>query len=270
MAKQRTGSLGKSDYGRWIDSLLKSLPKHTGSGQPKHERLSSALRDIIYGRRVIAHDRLPPERVLAAGLGMSVGTVQKSLETLSQEGLIVRELGRGTFVSAHRLSFAGTWHFRFVRPGETEILPVRTTLVARRLIHRKGPWSEALGPDPEGYVRLTRRIMAGDEFMCFNRTWLPATSCRALLDVPAAEIAGENLRVTLGERFNLPLANAVQFVRADTLEPATCRQFGLPEGTTGLIMDVTGYTNGERPVFFASIATRPGPLSMVQSLLRAH
>lgn len=88
--------------------------------------------------------------------------------------------------------------------------------------------------------------------------------------MPAGEIAGENLRVTLGERFNLPLANAVQLVRADVMEPAVCRQFDLPEGTVGLIMDVTGYTLGERPVFFASIITKPGPLRMVQSLLRAH
>jgi DNA-binding GntR family transcriptional regulator len=147
---------------------------------------------MIRDRRIAPNDRLPPERVLAAGLNVSLGTIQKALEALVLDGFVVRELGRGSFVSEYRESFSGPWHHRFVRPGDSTVLPVRTSLVYRRIVRRRGPWSDALGSDPGGYVCIARRVSAGDEVMCFTRTWLPAEHCLGLLDIPAGEIVGEN------------------------------------------------------------------------------
>jgi GntR family transcriptional regulator len=44
---------------------------------------------------------LPSEPEIAAGLGVSPGTVRKALDEMSSESLLVRRQGRGTFVARH-------------------------------------------------------------------------------------------------------------------------------------------------------------------------
>jgi GntR family transcriptional regulator len=44
---------------------------------------------------------LPSEPEIAAGLGVSPGTVRKALDEMSAESLLVRRQGRGTFVASH-------------------------------------------------------------------------------------------------------------------------------------------------------------------------
>ena len=44
---------------------------------------------------------LPSEPEIAAGLGVSPGTVRKALDEMSSESLLVRRQGRGTFVASH-------------------------------------------------------------------------------------------------------------------------------------------------------------------------
>src|SRR5689334_10396174 len=44
--------------------------------------------------------RLPPERSLAADQGLARNTLRQALAALEQKGLIVRQVGRGTFVRA--------------------------------------------------------------------------------------------------------------------------------------------------------------------------
>lgn len=56
------------------------------------------LRAWLANRGPGADPRLPPERELAATLGVSRGTLRKALAELEAEGLIWRHVGRGTFV----------------------------------------------------------------------------------------------------------------------------------------------------------------------------
>ena len=44
--------------------------------------------------------RLPPERSMAAEHGLARNTLRQALAALEQRGLIVRQVGRGTFVKA--------------------------------------------------------------------------------------------------------------------------------------------------------------------------
>lgn len=44
---------------------------------------------------------LPSEPEIAAGLGVSPGTVRKALDEMSAESLVIRRQGRGTFVARH-------------------------------------------------------------------------------------------------------------------------------------------------------------------------
>ena len=58
----------------------------------------AALRERLAPGRARPGDRLPPEKQLAEGLGISRGTLRLALERLEANGEIVRRQGSGTFV----------------------------------------------------------------------------------------------------------------------------------------------------------------------------
>ncbi len=58
----------------------------------------AALRERLAPGRARPGDRLPPEKQLAEGLGVSRGTLRLALERLESNGEIVRRQGSGTYV----------------------------------------------------------------------------------------------------------------------------------------------------------------------------
>ncbi len=78
-------------------------------------QVSDYVREKIYSKEWGVDDRIPSEHELMDMFGLSRGTVQKGLKILVDEGLLVQQRGRGTFVtqpvmarpsSSYLLSFA--------------------------------------------------------------------------------------------------------------------------------------------------------------------
>lgn len=57
------------------------------------------IRDIAAGR-LVEGQRLPPEREMAAGLGVSVGTLRAALADLTAKGMLSRVQGSGNYIRA--------------------------------------------------------------------------------------------------------------------------------------------------------------------------
>ncbi|SHH95443.1 GntR family transcriptional regulator [Marivita hallyeonensis] len=67
---------------------------------PKYVQISELLIRDIQAGRLVDGERLPPERDMAARLGISVGTLRKSLDELTGLGLLERVQGSGNYVCA--------------------------------------------------------------------------------------------------------------------------------------------------------------------------
>lgn len=84
-----------------------SLNLESPSSQPLYERLRNALRQEVERGVLRPGDRLPSFAELRTRYGIHKATVERAHLMLEQEGLVVREQGRGTFV-AHRAPATGT------------------------------------------------------------------------------------------------------------------------------------------------------------------
>ncbi|HNW34646.1 MAG TPA: GntR family transcriptional regulator [Candidatus Ozemobacteraceae bacterium] len=71
-----------------------------GRGLPVYRQLIENIRQLIRERKLLAGDRLPPERELARHLDLARGTVKKAYEELAHERVLTITQGRGTFVAA--------------------------------------------------------------------------------------------------------------------------------------------------------------------------
>ena len=96
-------------------------------GTPGFRPLYRQVYDYLVARIVNgtwkAGEALPSEQALAAELGVSQGTVRKSLDVLALEKLIERRQGKGTFVAEHTQERALFRFFRLARPEGERVTP---------------------------------------------------------------------------------------------------------------------------------------------------
>jgi GntR family transcriptional regulator/MocR family aminotransferase len=84
-----------------VDSQRGELPPielDRASGLPLSRQIAGAIRSAVSGGALRSGDRLPAERSLCRALGVDRMTVARAYEELASEGLVVREVGRGSFV----------------------------------------------------------------------------------------------------------------------------------------------------------------------------
>ena len=84
-------------------------------GVPLHALVADYVREHVYTKQWGVDEPIPSEMELASMLGLSRGTVKKGVRQLVNEGLLVQQRGRGTYVtkpvmarpaSGHLMSFA--------------------------------------------------------------------------------------------------------------------------------------------------------------------
>ena len=78
--------------------------------------LADAIADAVQAGRLAPGDRLPPQRDLAIALGIAVTTITRAYAEAERRGLVIGEVGRGTFVRAPAF---GSRHER--EPGAVDL-----------------------------------------------------------------------------------------------------------------------------------------------------
>ena len=221
----------------------------------KLERIFDTVIARIESGALREGDRLPSEEQLAASLRASVGTVQKALQQLAHRGLIVREHGRGTFVSGGKLGPADVRFLRF-RNTRGEDLPLYLHVLSVKSVRLKGPWAEFLAT-PGPFIRIERMINVGGEFDLFSEFFLPESEFAALRKLDAKALERISLRDLLKQQFSVPTLRADQFVRFEVLPARVCDKLGLSHGVTGFVMEMRGYTLRDRPLYFQKVSAGP-------------
>lgn len=78
------------------------VPHYGDQTQPVYLMIANALEQDIESGRLAAGDRLPTLKDLAEALSVTPGTVGRAYDEAAKRGLVVGEVGRGTFVKQQR------------------------------------------------------------------------------------------------------------------------------------------------------------------------
>jgi GntR family transcriptional regulator len=186
-----SGLIARQFYSRATDRL------------PLYRRLHETIEELIREGKLQPGTQMPPEQHLASSLGISLGTVQKGLQSLSSKRLIVREHGRGTFVSPARHSLTELRLFRFLDRASETLLPVYATILERQLVQPDPELMSIFGHDPEGYVRLTRLVDVDGLLSCLSEIYLPASLFGRVMQMPKSDFDDVNLNRLFAERLNI-------------------------------------------------------------------
>lgn len=220
----------------------------------KHRRLYLAVNDAIGDGSLAAGDRIPPELDLARRVGVSLGTAQRALGRLAADGLIERRQGLGSFVADRRIAEEELWQFRFLAArGDAHYLPVVVKVHDVRTETRDGPWSQALGTDPEGFVLIERLVEVGGRFSLASRLWLPAGRFGEILRSGLRDVNLTNIKLLLRRRFGASTAAVEQVLGFATIGADAAGRLEVPAGTPAVRLDVTGFDQNGAAITYHEI-----------------
>src|SRR5580698_7183908 len=78
--------------------MLPRLELDSQSSTPIYRQLYEQMRSAIVAGRMARGERIPPTRDLAQSIGLNRATITAAFDVLEAEGLVRREVGRGSFV----------------------------------------------------------------------------------------------------------------------------------------------------------------------------
>ncbi|NUB45142.1 GntR family transcriptional regulator [Fertoebacter nigrum] len=135
---------------------------------PLYQQISELLiRDIAAGR-LIDGERLPPERDMAAEMGIAVGTLRAALKDLTEKGMLVRVQGSGNYIRAKSDpdSVYALFRLELAAGGG---LPTAQVLSVERLA--KDPGLPEFGTSAEGHRIRRLRFLSG-QVAAIEEIWL--------------------------------------------------------------------------------------------------
>ena len=196
-------------------------------GQSRYAALAGAMRARIVAGEWPPGSAIPAEQTLAAEHGVALGTMRRALELLSEQGLVERVHGRGTFV---RQGLSGAPMLRFFRFGGRDGEAPRSRILARDVLATPTEASQALGTGPgEPALRLKRLRSLDGQPVLYEEIWLPLP-----LFVPLAEGDpagwGELLYPLFAERCGVHVHRAIDTIGFGSLGGGVARTLRLPAG----------------------------------------
>jgi GntR family transcriptional regulator len=223
---------------------------------PKYTSVANTILCAVEMGRWKPGDQLPSETELAEKMRVSLGTVQRALKVLTDQGLVLRHHGRGTFVGSGRAPAEDLRHFRFLKEGSRELLPVVSRVLSIESIRQKGPWAEFLGQE-ESYIRLLRVLNVGGEFELFSEMHLSGEKFKDLLKVKPDELHGVLVRDYLTTHFNTPTLRLEQHLWCGLLPPRVCNLIHVPRNCMGLIWLLLAFTYRDAPAIYQKVYVPP-------------
>jgi GntR family transcriptional regulator len=219
-------------------------------GMAKYAQLRETLCAAIRGGHWKPGSQLPPERELARLTRFSLGTVQRALRDLADEGMVVRTQGSGTYVADGRRAIDAPLYLRFLGgEGEPRFLPLFPKVLSRKRIAERGPWSEWLRQTGADVVRISRRISVNGEFNLFNRFYFNADTFPGIASAPLATLDGANLKQLLAGEINIPVTDMRQRVSFVKFPDEAANAAAVKPGTRGMLLESAALA-GREPLYF--------------------
>ncbi|MFN4129879.1 MAG: GntR family transcriptional regulator [Paracoccaceae bacterium] len=202
---------------------------------PLYLQISELLiRDIAAGR-LIDGERLPPEREMAAGLGIAVGTLRQALQALAAKGLVERIQGSGNYIRAKAdpSSVYALFRIELLSGGG---LPTARVLSVDRL--PKDTALPVFGTSADGHRIRRVRFLSG-VVAAVEEIWLDGAQAERI----AAEDLSESLYLYYRQHLNLWITRAEDRVGLGPLPDWAPAEFPHPPGTA--LPKITRITQGQ-------------------------
>lgn len=202
---------------------------------PVHMQISEMLIREIASGHLSDGERLPPERQMAAGFGIAVGTLRRALLDLTERGLLERVQGSGNYVRA-RPEMQGVYAFFRIELVKGGGLPTAEILAVDTL--EKPANLPSFGTSRRGHrIRRLRRL--GGAPAAVEEIWLDVSRAERL----AADDLSESLYLHYRNALGFHIARADDRVGVGKVPRWAPRAFPLKPGAMAGFVERIGWAD---------------------------
>lgn len=225
-------------------------------GVPRYLRLRNALAGAVAEGRWGPGSQLPAEYELAAASGLSVGTVQRALGMLVDEGILVRRHGAGTFVSRVEAPVEASFlHSQFIDDETGRLLPVYAHVPRRTKAPKPGAWCRHLEGAQVACLERTQSVAR--EFMVHTRLYFDAQRFPGLADTDPRTLDGLSLKDSLSRGLRSHVARFSHWIQVRAFPSEVCRALRARRTCAGTILEIAAYDRSGRVVYFQDFHIPP-------------
>lgn len=223
---------------------------------PKYVQIAEMLiRDIAAGR-LADGARLLPERDMAAGLGIAVGTLRKALDLLAEKQLLERLHGSGNYVRA-RSDVSSIYSFLRIERRQGGGLPTAEVLSIDRLaVPAQSGFASADG------FRFRRLRFMDNVPAAMEEIWLDG----AVTHVVDEAAVSESLYLYYSDVLGVVITSAEDRVNVAPTPDWVDGRFGLSSGDMAGYIERTGRTRTGKVVEFSRTWFDPSQINYVSRL----
>lgn len=216
-------------------------------GAPLYRQAKRALLEAIEDGRCPPGEALPAEPVLAATLGVSIGTLRHAVDELVADHVLVRQQGRGTFVATHS---SDRFLFQFFhvedRDGRRALPQVDLLGFERSRLGDEAAAALALRPGTPG-ICIENLLLLQGRPVVHDRLELPASLFKGLTERRLRDRPGTIYQLYQSD-FGITVLRASERARAVAADRHTARALRLAPGTPVMQVRRVAQTFGDRPV----------------------
>lgn len=212
---------------------------------PRYIRIREELRQRVLSGQYRPGERIPSEPQLAREFRVSRGTVERAIRGLVEEGLLIREQGRGTFVAPPRLETTSFRLSTFAEEAQRMGVTPSTRLIRAHVIPADKTLAEMLHiQQGASVIEIVRVHLADGEPVVYEKRQLAYALCPQLLE---EDLENASLHTLLLYTYHIPLVKARFTIHAVTLEGEAARLLHVPEGQAGFAVERLTYRTGSEP-----------------------
>jgi len=214
------------------------LPRRRGADlplQPEAVPLYSQIKNLLIARVIKGEwgpgEMLPSEMRLAAEYGVHQGTVRKALEEMAAQNLVVRQQGKGTFVSGSSMRHNPYHFFRLMPKNEGRETPTNEFVLVETAPATEIERSQLqLPPDRAEVVRSVRIRRFNGVPIIVERVAQPASVFPGLESL-YRELTPETTYGLLERRYRVLIVKVTERLTATAASQEDAELLGVEAGT---------------------------------------
>lgn len=215
---------------------------------PRHERVSSWIRDQIETGALLENDQLPSENQLGKRFGVSRITVRRALQTLESEGLIFRRQGLGSFVADNRLHHGLEHLSDFVEDMEAAGLKPESIVLESGTEPAGSRVAAALNIEEGTTVFRIDRLRKGNgETLAYDRTWMPMFYAHLLQQ---KNLESTTIYHVLEEEHGICVCKGRFRIEAINAPNDVAQHLDVPWGRALLLIERTTLSDADQRIYF--------------------
>jgi GntR family transcriptional regulator len=215
---------------------------------PKYLQISVWLKELIQTGRYKPGEKLPSEVELSKMCGVNRNTLRQAISELTVKGLLRKEKGTGTFVTApapavlrQKLERISSFTELMQDSGITQ----STRILSKSIEVADDVIAKALFLGSNNKVIVVRRVRVGDGIpYIYEESYLPHDSFRDILEM---DLTGSMYKL-ISEQFDVVLARCKQTISAVNLGTKIARILELPANAAVIFMESLTFDEKSMPI----------------------